>query len=36
MDVSTVRVGVKEVMPLGEETKTNDLSVNFNKRLEII
>lgn len=35
MDVSKVRVGVKEVMQLGEEMKTNDLLVNFNKRLDI-
>lgn len=35
MVVSKVRVGVIEVMQLGEEMKTSDLSVNFNKRLEI-
>lgn len=29
MDVSDVKVGVEEVTELGEEIRTNDLSVNF-------
>lgn len=29
MDVSDVKVGVEEVMQLGEEIRTNDLLVNF-------
>lgn len=29
MDVTNVKVGVEEVMQLGEEIRTNDLLVNF-------
>lgn len=35
MDVSKVGVGIEEVMQLGEEMKTSDFLVNFNRRLEI-